>query len=405
MASSTILQMTNASINNSLSVTGAVQIQTLGPSLSAINDLAGTGSSISFSNNAGLFVFKGGMTNFSGSLSFGSTSGSYRFNTSTNMNAPCTGTTNATFDLGSGANALSNCIGGGVTYNLGGLAGGASSILAGRMSNSTSATTFTSIYSIGANGSNTTFNGKIADGNDGANTCTVSVTKVGSGTLTLNGASTFTGTLTVSNGTLGGNGSIAGPLSVTAGGTLSPGSSIGTFSVGGAATLAGTVLMELNQTNTPASNDLVSVTGTITASGGTLTVTNIGLNIRNGSTFKLFNKGVLGAFAVTNLPATNPNGSSPYVWANNIGVDGTITLVSGGLSLTPTNVTAHGSGSTLTLNWPTDHLGWQLISNSAGLAFPNSWFPLPGTENGTSAILSMDASKTNVFFRMTYPPR
>ena len=155
----------------------------------------------------------------------------------------------------------------------------------------------------------------------------MNVAKVGTGRLLLNGINTYSGSTTVSNGVLGGTGSIASPLTVVAGATLSPGASVGTFTVSNNVTLNGTVLMELNTANSPGNCDLLVVTGTLTG-GGTLVVTNIGPDIANGTKFTLFSKPVSG-LTVT-LPAANPANTSSYVWNNNIATDGSITLVSGG---------------------------------------------------------------------------
>ena len=71
---------------------------------------------------------------------------------------------------------------------------------------------------IGSNNSSTVFAGVIGDAGGGA-----TVTKIGSGTLTLNGVNSYTGATTINGGTLEVDGSIASSSSVTvnSGGTLS----------------------------------------------------------------------------------------------------------------------------------------------------------------------------------------
>lgn len=65
--------------------------------------------------------------------------------------------------------------------------------------------------SIGSNNLSTTFSGTL-EGDPGS-----SVTKLGTGTLTYNGSSTFPGLATVAAGTLGGNGTLTGALSIGTG--------------------------------------------------------------------------------------------------------------------------------------------------------------------------------------------
>ncbi|MDE0838536.1 MAG: hypothetical protein OSB41_05715 [Kiritimatiellae bacterium] len=76
-------------------------------------------------------------------------------------------------------------------------------------------------------GATLTVAGAIDDGGNSAN-----LTKLGDGTVLLNGANNIDGTTLVAAGTLGGTGSISGALDVDGGGTVSPGASVGTLSVG-----------------------------------------------------------------------------------------------------------------------------------------------------------------------------
>jgi outer membrane autotransporter protein len=141
---------------------------------------------------------------------------------------------------------------------------------------------------VGSNNLSTTVSGVISDCGSGTD-CQVpgatggSLVKVGTGTLTLSGANTYTGATTVnagtlavngsvtspvtvnSGGTLGGTGTIFGNATVNSGGTLSPGNSIGTININGNLVLgAGSVyLVEVS----PAAADRTIVTGTATLNG------------------------------------------------------------------------------------------------------------------------------------------
>jgi hypothetical protein len=88
----------------------------------------------------------------------------------------------------------------------------------------------------------------------------------------------------------------------------------------------------------------------------------------------------------------------------NDGVSHSINLViASGVNTNPTKITSSVSGNLLTLTWPGDHLGWTLQTNSVGLKSTNSWFPVTGSASVTNVVITMNPSKTNVFFRLVYP--
>jgi autotransporter-associated beta strand protein len=157
-----------------------------------------------------------------------------------------------------------------------------------------------------------------------ANGYAVNLVKTNSGTLTLSSANSYSGTTTVSGGTLrvnnalgsgtgsgavtvagggtlSGNGIISGTVTVQAGGTMSPGNAgIGTLTVSNSVTLAGSTLMEISHTGPTSDSFLVS--GTL-ARGGALTVTNIGPALAAGDSFQLFTAAsASGSFSSVTLP-------------------------------------------------------------------------------------------------------
>jgi len=275
---------------------------------------------------------------------------------------------------------------------------------------------------------------------NGALTNSGGVLKLGASVLTLAGSSTYTGNTTISNGvlalvgtasiansanldvtaggvldvsghsgsslTLGsaqaliGNGTVNGSVSAPAGSIIAPGEgAIGALTVTNILTLAGTTIMEINRLGAPVC-DLITATNI--NYGGTLTVTNI--NLANppqlNDSFKLFKGAYAGTFATINLPALGTG----LVWTNTLAVNGSITVVAGPTTNpNATNITSVVTGSTLSLSWPGDHLGWFLLTNSVGLTSTNDWHPYAGSDSVTNVNLTIDPTKPNVFFRMAYP--
>jgi autotransporter-associated beta strand protein len=367
------------SVPNVINVNGTVTVDLNNTGGNTALDGAWSGSAtVNFTNQgSGRILTMGGngngganMINFSGTIAAGNCPGQFRFNDGGGN--PNTGSTNMTLDLGSNT-AQFLVRNGGVTINIGALLGGTGTSVSGRGNGSSGTVT----YSIGGKNTDTLFEGRFVDGGNAT-----AVTKVGTGTLSLDSSSSHTGATVVSNGvlalvssgsidnssiritsqgvldvssrtdstlnlglnalqTLSGNGILRGSLAVGGSGTVSPGASIGTLTVTNAITYSSgaTTLMELNRAATPNADKLVG--GSITF-GGTLIVTNLGAPLQPGDSFDLFDGPLSGSFNLVILP-------NYYSWnTNDLAVDGTITVT--GVLPGPTISSVEASGSSLSIS-------------------------------------------------------
>lgn len=182
-----------------------------------------------------------------------------------------------------------------------------------------------------------------------ANGYAVSVVKTNTGTLTMNGVNKYTGSTAVAGGTLAGTGTLMGPVMIASGATLSPGgSSIGTMTINGALTNNGTISLRLNKSGSSLTNDNIAGLTTL-ALGGTLRLSITGNQITAGDSFRLFSAASYSGsfFSITPaVPGYN------LVWnTSDLAVNGTLGVSVGavapqinGITLSGTNFLMNGAG-------------------------------------------------------------
>jgi autotransporter-associated beta strand protein len=223
---------------------------------------------------------------------------------------------------------------------------------------------------VGGNNLSTTFSGVLQDSGIGGGVGG-SLTKIGSGALTLSGTNTYTGNTTVNGGSLLVNGSIAtsalttvnagGTLGGTGivgnttinGGTLSPGNSIGTLTVQGSLvfTTAASYMVEVSSV----ASDKTVVTGTATLAG-TVQVTSPSNSFRFNSPYTILTSAGLGGTQFNGLTTPAGIAGSLIYSGNNV----LLNLISGLGQLPGLNINQHNVATAL-------DTAFNAIGNSGGL--------------------------------------
>jgi autotransporter-associated beta strand protein len=220
-------------------------------------------------------------------------------------------------------------------------------------------------------------------------------TTVSAGALIVNGI-IGASAVTVTNGTLGGNGLIKGPVTVQSPGRLAPGASIGVLTISNSLSLGGVTVMELNAA--VRTSDSVRGLTTVTY-GGMLTLSNVAGVISASNAFKLFSaSNYRGAFAALAPASPGPD----LAWnTNTLTTDGTLRIVST-LPVAMSNVISSGL---VTLAWPSDHIGWRLQTqtNSISVGLSNNWFTLSNSIATNRMTFPINPSAGCVFYRLVYP--
>jgi hypothetical protein len=215
------------------------------------------------------------------------------------------------------------------------------------------------------------------------------------------------GNVTVNTGaTFNGTGYVAGGTTVNAGGIIQAGDANGYNSL----SVAGTLNLGNSSHDVTTSQFTVSAGGTIMATSAlNVNGTNI-INILDTSlavgTNTLFTYGTLGGtsgfggFKLGNLPSGVVANLQDTGSAIQLAVTSLFTV-----NTTPPVLTNTVSGSTLTLSWPADHLGWRLEvqTNALNTGLGANWYTWPNSTTVTTVPINIDPASPTVFFRLVYP--
>ena len=80
-------------------------------------------------------------------------------------------------------------------------------------------------------------------------------------------------------------------------------------------------------------------------------------------------------------------------------------VINNGIDSNPTNLNVSSSNQMVALNWPADHLGWilQTQTNQMNVGLGTNWIDVPGTSNYTQAVFPVSPVNSSVFFQLRHP--
>ena len=263
-------------------------------------------------------------------------------------------------------------------------------------------------------GATVRFTGAIVNSGSNVN---APIAKIGSGTVIFSGVNTYAGSTVINNGTLTGvvGGSCANSdvtVAATAGNTA-------TLDVSVTNNTSQWTCASLTVNNAGASSGLQFDFGALTPSA-----TVPPLNLSGSVTFAT-------APAVTisgsSLPVSTGPGYPLLMWGNGpapslagvaltlpSGIEGSLSSAGSTLYLqisrgtppnTPTNLNYSVSGTTLTISWPANYLGWILQSqtNALNVGLNSNWYDVPGSGSIVATNLPINPANPSVFYRLRHP--
>ncbi len=177
----------------------------------------------------------------------------------------------------------------------------------------------------------------------------------------------------------------------------------GVMSGPGSLVKVGTGTLTLTGANSYTGN--TTLNGGVLSIGQPTLATNSTVSIANGAKLQLDFAGAnrVGALVLNGVP--QPDGT--YNAANTpTYLAGTGSLIVGeSIPTEPTDITFSVSGDTLSLSWPNDYLGWvlQVQTNSLSVGLSDNWVDVPGSAEITSTNITVVPSSPAVFFRLRSP--
>ena len=377
------------SVPNSVVFTGTSNVASTSGNVNLVSNTANTLSStsnavVNCAIPSNLCTIQGPMDGFLGTINMGTSAGTLRLNG--NINATY-GSPTAAFDLGTGNATLCNR-NGDIAIEFGTVSGGANTTSQGRQSGS--GTTSSSTYLIGGRNTDAVFAGHISSGGDLSG---LNIIKVGTGTWTLSGTSSYTGTLTAQQGRIILSGPLmcSGAAQVLAGATFQLGSTLTTEEMivagGGQLTGTGTIAGDLTNNGTVSCTAPLAITGDV-INNGTLRLTG-GAALTASGTF--INNGTLDLLTgAQTLPANFVN--------NGLVLDSSLVRISG--------ASRSGTTVTVTIRGYPGH-AYQL-RRTASLTSP-VWADVglaqtPTTNNQTLTLTDASAVGTQGFYRVVVAP-
>lgn len=242
----------------------------------------------------------------------------------------------------------------------------------------------------------------------------------GGGTVMLNADdSSFSGVLTNQAGTVYVNAPMgSGAVEVYSGAVAGGNANLGTLQVDAGGILQGG---DINNSNTFTVNTLnLGVNGTdVThsqfkiAAGGQVAAGTLNLNGTNiinildpvltavgtNTLFTYAGGTGLGGFQLGTLP----HGVTAQLLNTGSAIQLAVTSVP--VNPNPPVIGASVSGNTLTLSWPSDHLGWRLEvqTNALNVGLGTNWYTWPNSTTVTSVPVTIDPGNPTVFFQLVYP--